>query len=162
MNYSTNHLKTLFRVSHTTIQNWCEEFADYLSPAARPEKGRKRTFNDADLAVFALVNELGKGGAGMTFEDIHAMLQTGQRGEIPDTESALVTAALPVALVAARQRVAALETQLAELQLDSGKQITELQAVNHEQAGQIKLLKEMLAEANETIRQLEREAGGRD
>lgn len=145
--YTTSHLTNLFNVSHQTVKNWCKEFADYLSPTATPPANRQRQFTDDDLMVLALVAELK--GAGATFEDIHAALAVGQRGDLPDTMA--ITTTEPALLITLRQRVTALETDLAALR-----------AANQQQTGQIDLLKQMLAEAQQTIRQLEREAGKRE
>ncbi len=144
--YTTGHLTTLFNVSHQTIKNYCKEFAAYLSPTATPPANRQRQFTDDDLAVLSLVVELKTAGA--TFEDIHAALGAGQRGLTPDT--AALTLNEPVMLIALRQQVTDLTLQISALQAD-----------NQKKDGKIELLTQMLADAQDTIRQLEREAGKR-
>lgn len=81
MLYTSTHLAAIFHVSTETIRNWTEEFSDYLSVTANPGKGRTRNFTEPDLEVFALIDELKKGGS--TFADIRASLSNGQRGHAP-------------------------------------------------------------------------------
>lgn len=125
------------------MKNWTSEFADYLSQTATPPANRQRRFIDDDLEVLALVTEMKTAGA--TYEAIHAALAAGQRGDIPDSA---ITAEPPAMTLVLRQRITDLEVRLAQV-LET----------NAEQGGQIKLLKEQLAEAQQTIRQMEREAG---
>lgn len=83
----TKDLAELFNVAEPTIRAWCGEFEDYLSPDANPGEGRTRYYNDDDVKVLALVAEMKT--QGKTFEDIHASLKTGVRG---DVESAVQAA----------------------------------------------------------------------
>lgn len=74
-------IKELFKVSHQTVRRWSSEFERYLSSSATPPVGEMRLFTDGDLSVFALVAQVkNKGG---TYEDAHARLRAGERGEIP-------------------------------------------------------------------------------
>jgi DNA-binding transcriptional MerR regulator len=81
MEYSSKHVELLYGVSHETVRRWTDEFAQYLSHSANPGKGRHRNFNDADMSVLSLVAENKK--QGLTFEEIHAALKSGQRGNSP-------------------------------------------------------------------------------
>jgi DNA-binding transcriptional MerR regulator len=52
-----------------------------MSPTANPGKGRGRSFTLEDMRVLALVADMKDRSA--TYEDIHAALQSGQRGDSP-------------------------------------------------------------------------------
>ena len=91
--YTTQHLRTIFKVSHQTIKNWADEFASYLSPTANPEAGKKRLYTTEDVQVFALVKDYRQ--RGYTYEDVHTALKTGQRGDIPFEASDIVSTVPP-------------------------------------------------------------------
>lgn len=81
--YSTKHAQVLFRVaSQQTIRNWANEFRMYLSPGAKPGSGTARRFTEDDMRVLALVAEISS--QGKPFDEAHAALAAGQRGELPD------------------------------------------------------------------------------
>lgn len=75
-------IKELFDVSHQTVRRWCDEFEQYLSSSATPPAGEMRLFTDDDLRVLALVAQVKNNGG--IYEDAHARLRAGERGEIPD------------------------------------------------------------------------------
>jgi DNA-binding transcriptional MerR regulator len=79
--YSTPEIAAFYRRTDQTIRAWAEEFVRYLSPTANPGKGRGRSFTLEDMQVLSLVAEMKDRGA--TYEDIHAALQAGQRGDSP-------------------------------------------------------------------------------
>lgn len=79
--YKNKEIQTLFNVSSDTVRVWSEEFSAYLSPLATPGTGKHRVFNDDDLKVFALVSEMR--GQNLSYEEIHASLQNGERGDLP-------------------------------------------------------------------------------
>lgn len=81
MDYKSTHVQRLFNVSPETVRNWADEFKDHLSVTASPGSGRHRLFTHEDMEVFALVAELKD--KGLTYNDIHASLQNGQRGDVP-------------------------------------------------------------------------------
>ncbi len=81
MEYTSRHAVILYKVTAETIRSWTEEFSDYLSPTANPGKGRHRIFSDEDMQVFAYIQERKKQGA--VFDQIHAELANGNRGNIP-------------------------------------------------------------------------------
>jgi len=85
LQFRTSHLENLYEISHETVRAWTIEFSKYLSPTANPGGGKKRLYQKDDLAVFSLVVELRK--QGMDFSDIHAALENGQRGEVPDLDA---------------------------------------------------------------------------
>jgi DNA-binding transcriptional MerR regulator len=122
--YRTSHVCKLFEISYETVRNWTTEFGEYLSPTAKPGKHRKRLYTDLDMRVFSLVAELKQ--QGMTYEEIHANLQSGERGKPPTLDpkdlQALVTSETEhrLALEVERLQQALIRTQ-AEL-----KQVEEL------------------------------------
>ena len=79
--YSSRHTATIFGVALETIRNWADEFQAYLAPSATPGHGKHRAYSYEDLQVFSLVAELKK--QGMTYAEVHAALQNGQRGNPP-------------------------------------------------------------------------------
>lgn len=83
----TKDLAELFAVAEPTVRAWCGEFEEYLSVNANPGEGRTRYYDDEDVKVLALVAEMKT--QGKTFEDIHASLKAGKRG---DVESAVQAA----------------------------------------------------------------------
>lgn len=138
MSYTTKHLYTTFGVSHQTIKNWAKDFADYMSPTARPEGNHQRRFTDEDVRVFDLVNRLKK--QGNVNEEIRAALGAGQRGELPDMPNGIVSVSGTNTLAITLQRVKVLE---AELEL--------YKALMNESEGQNKLLKEQLRQAQDEL-----------
>lgn len=87
--YTTGQLASLFSVNTETIRRWTKEFTRHLSVQATPGNSRTRLFNDEDVSVLALVANMKTSRA--TFEDIHAALDSGQRGEIEFPEPSSVT-----------------------------------------------------------------------
>jgi DNA-binding transcriptional MerR regulator len=81
MGYSSKHLELIHNVSHETVRRWAEEFAEFLSVTANPGKGKHRIFTDEDMQVLSLVAEYKDRNS--TYEDIHAALRSGQRGDMP-------------------------------------------------------------------------------
>lgn len=79
--YSTPEVAAFYKRTDQTIRAWAEEFVRYLSPTANPGKGRGRSFTLEDMQVLALVADMKDRSA--TYEDIHAALQSGQRGDSP-------------------------------------------------------------------------------
>lgn len=79
---TTGMISDVFHVTPQTVKRWASEFASYLSVSATPQAGKARLFTDADLEVLALVADMK--AAGKTFEEIHAALKAGQRGDVPE------------------------------------------------------------------------------
>ncbi len=75
-------IKDLFDISHQTVRRWSEEFEQYLSTNATPPAGQMRLFTEDDVSVFSLVAQVKNNGG--TYEDAHARLRAGERGDIPD------------------------------------------------------------------------------
>jgi DNA-binding transcriptional MerR regulator len=115
--YSTPQVADLFQVSPSTIRNWCEEFAPYLSPhAAQPS--RARSFSEDDLEVLALIAE--QKALGKNYADIHGSLSNGERAQ-PPNPSALSSLPSPVLdkLQTLTQQVHSLTTENAALRQSS-------------------------------------------
>lgn len=140
--HSTQDLCDLFGLSHQTVKNYTREFAAYLSPTATPSAGRTRQFTEADLQVFSLIVEMK--GSGSTYEDIHLSLSSGQRGDIPQSEPQ--SSALTLRVQSLQAALTNLEQQLQVERLEKAQLV-----------GQVKLLREMLAEAQAEIRRLDNE-----
>jgi DNA-binding transcriptional MerR regulator len=85
--FTTKDVEQSFKISHQTCKNWCDFFAEFLSPTARPEPGRKRMFTTQDMECFALIAQNQK--AGFRYEDAVRALRSGQRGNIPQPEGQL-------------------------------------------------------------------------
>lgn len=80
--YSLYAVAERFSVSTEAIRKWCIEFEKYLSPRANPGGKQQRNLTEDDLAVIALVVERRADGVG--YSEIHAELENGQRGNVPD------------------------------------------------------------------------------
>lgn len=139
--FTTPQIARMFDVTDQTVKAWSAEFAAYLSPTAIPDKGRKRRFTRTDVEVFALVAEQRK--RAQSFEEIHAALRANQRGDVPAIADEL-------AVVNPATRIVALKNQVEALQM----QIVHLQAGKSEAEGQVKLLKDQLADKERQIREL--------
>ena len=76
---TVNQMSKLLGISDTAVRQWTAEFADHLSPAASPEKGKQRRYSDDDHLLFTTIQVLRSQGVG--FEDIHQALDDGVRHE---------------------------------------------------------------------------------
>jgi len=140
--YTTKHVTQLFSVSHETVKNWSQEFADYLSPTATPPAGTKRVFTDDDLQVFALVSDYKK--RGLTYSDAQLALKSGQRGEIP--EPTAIDRLPPIV----QDMIVRLRNDMDRLQL----QLETERGNTNKALGQVELLKDQLADKERQIREL--------
>lgn len=148
MAYTNQHLCTMFNISHQTGKNWAKEFAQFLSPSANPGDNRQRVYNMDDLRVFSLVHEFRN--AGKTYDEIHAALANGSRGDIPQFE---FDALSPTG--AKNREIAILQTQIIDLQrqLDTARMSSAVDRALREKAE--KELEAAIAE----IARLNREIG---
>lgn len=139
--HTTKHVATLFNVSTETVRVYATEFSRYLSPTATPVAGRHRRYTDDDLQVFALVAELK--GQGLTYEDCHAALSAGQRGDIdmPATQISVQDNALAV-----HEQLLALQTQVTRLEA-----LLEA-AIDRAERAEQRLERELAAARDEIIR----------
>ncbi|MAW88496.1 MAG: hypothetical protein CMJ42_18405 [Phyllobacteriaceae bacterium] len=142
--YQTRHITQLFEISHQTVKDWTEAFADFLSPTATPGKGRARHFTEDDLRVFTLVSEIKRSGG--TFEDVRAALAAGQRGTLAtDLDQQLM---LPTDLSITRMKKA-----LTDAREEAQMIRDELMQVK----GENRLLREQLEAREQSIRELYRQ-----
>lgn len=142
--YSIDQFANLFGVSREAARKWALEFKEYLSgEATLAEGGRKRLFDENDLAVFALIAEMKNDGK--VFADIHKALKAGKRGIAPASPDAIIPAD-KTPLAKARAEVNRLMEVIQQMEADS-----------REQSGQNKLLREQLEKAQAEIRRLEGE-----
>ena len=84
---TVNQMTKLLDISNTAVRQWTAEFADHLSPAASPEKGKPRRYSNDDYLIFTTIRVLR--GQGKGFADIHLALTDGVRHEplnAPQTE----------------------------------------------------------------------------
>lgn len=144
--YTTGDLTKHFGVSRQTISVWCKEYATYLSSTANPPKGAGRRFTEADMAVLTLVHEDKR--RGLTNEEIHAALGSGQRGDVPPDSEMLSTVQSPAALTILQNRIRELEAELSTLRQE-----------RDQAGGRAELAERLLREAQEEIARLNREVG---
>jgi len=120
--FTTQAVSQTFGVSHQTVKNWSDEFLDFLSPTATPPKGRRRVFTLEDMRVFALVHDFHK--RGHTYADAQTALAAGQRGDMPDENTAPLTVP-PAFVIQLRQELATrdqlIETLKTERDMERGK-----------------------------------------
>lgn len=173
--YNSRQTAALFGVALETIRNWGSEFQDYLSPTANPGKGRHRKYNQEDLAVLALANELKD--AGMTYAEIHAALQNGQRGTPPDLAPMDVQAivvnerekrlsieveALQLTVMNLQERLAEVRGKLKEAEEIRDQNIvlkTQVEERQRHYETQIQELKTQLTQSQQRVEELLRESG---
>lgn len=164
MRYTTQHVCTLYDVSPQTVRNWTEEFSRYLSVLAVPGKGRNRLFTDDDMRVFSLIASSKDNGA--VYEEIHASLASGQRGELPelppDEANALVVSDQQQKILMLSQQALAMQTErdmaLAELR----KTQEEMIRLNERLQGRddrIQQLDAQLQKLQQRVEELSREIG---
>lgn len=144
--YSIDQFANLFTISREAARKWTLEFAEYLSDGASlTDGGRKRLFDEDDLAVFALIAEMKNDGK--VFADIHKALAAGRRGIAPASPDAIVpTDKTPLAKARAEAN------RLMEV-------VRLMEAERNELTGQNKLLTTQLEAAQQEIRLLNREIG---
>jgi len=166
---NTSQIASLFQVSHETVRMWCAEFERHLSPRANPGRHQRRVFTEDDMAVLALVASLKADG--LTFQDIHASLDNGERGEpppIPDDDE--IEGLIPQD---ARKQLAVkiqqLEDELEDAHAENERlkiQIEETQRTSLRHEVRAEMLQEQLQKAEDRMQklldergQLEREIG---
>jgi DNA-binding transcriptional MerR regulator len=169
--YTSRHLATLFGVTIETIRLWTIEFADYLSPTARPGTNKIRLYSQSDLEVMTLVAEFKV--QNRTYTEIHATLKSGQRGEpkvqSPDDITDLASSTREQRLALEVER---LQRQLVEVrhELELQRKVAEQVYATREENMHLKAradlieqerqrLLQQLAELNARIEQLAEKAG---
>jgi DNA-binding transcriptional MerR regulator len=145
--YSSQHVATLYNITVETVRSWSEEFNDYLSPTANPGHRRTRLFSPDDMEVFALISQMKQ--QGQTFNDIHASLQAGQRGQPPELPPDTVQSVV----IAERERQLIVQLQEREREIqrlktayDDLQQKLDAQRSTHEENIRLKVKLETLEE----------------
>jgi DNA-binding transcriptional MerR regulator len=78
----TAEVAAYYKRTDQTIRAWAREFSRHFSPTANPGGGKGRNYTIEDLQVIALIAEMKDRNA--TYEEIHAALDAGQRGDPPN------------------------------------------------------------------------------
>lgn len=112
--FSVSHLAHVFAVSQQTIRQWSNEFHEHLSTRANPGKSRIRAYTNEDLPVFALISQMKT--LGYTYQDIHAALVNGQRGEVPSLDG---LDNVDLALISERDRAVIAELEMRAQQAEA-------------------------------------------
>jgi DNA-binding transcriptional MerR regulator len=142
LSISTKDIATYYGYSKPAIRAWALEFAEYLSPTANPGRGKNRVYTAEDLEVLDYVAQRKREQA--TFEQIHAELKGGARGNAPDlTESDLKLLSASEGEKRVAIEVAALQRRVVDL--------TEQLADAHRRASEADALKVKLATAENTV-----------
>ena len=175
MQYRSSHVATIYGISTHTVGTWSGEFAEYLSPTANPGKKKQRLFSKEDMRVFSLVSELQR--QGMTFEEIHANLKSGARGDEPaiepnevqsivsgeaETRLAIDNERLKMALVDAQGALKKAQAELAKLREVEDENIrlqTQLEAERAAKNASEERLEKQVAQLQKEIRELAMQAG---
>jgi len=167
MKYQTRHIMRMFNISKETVRQWSQAFLEFLSPTAKPEKGRHRYFTEDDVKVFAWIHL--RKGEGALYDEIRVELRNGMRGEVPEEHVvALASAERQMQIVLLQETIERLEAekedlleQLRPLQEENIKLKTELQTTREMLQNRINDLTEELGaireKANQELRELYRE-----
>ena len=131
MLYTPAQVCKIFGCSSTTLKNYCELAKQFLSVHATPQKGKHRYFTDDDMSVIAVIV------SSPDYDSAYLALANGQRGTVPETATDLVTTAEN------NKRIASLQNEIVRLEADLE---TERER-RIEAEGQVKLLRELLREA---------------
>ena len=149
--YTTNQAADLLKVTRQTVANWAGEFADYLNILANPGANEHRRFTIEDMRVLALIAEMK--AVRMTYEVIHASLQSGQRG---DFEPPDLAEAAQAALVKRSPEIQVYEKQITVLREENTRLQSEMAELRGKHHGQVELLQQQLDAAQQQIVQLNR------
>lgn len=161
MEYTSKDLTGQFGITAETVRQWCIEFRRHLSPGAGGKgDGSHRRFTVADLEVLSLVHEMRQNKA--RWEEIHASLDSGQRGSIRVDAAALVPieshkqiALLYEAIEKQRSTIAALELDLAAAKTRADRAEGAVAGVTDTLMKQIKGLEETIVQLRITLHEVE-------
>ena len=152
MEYKTQDVQQIFKISSETVRQWAIQFKDHLSPLANPGSGRHRLFTVDDLRVFALVSELK--GMGKTYEDVEIALRSGQMGDLPETlESGTSPLELNLQTDQYKHQIRALSLQVSSLREENIRFQTMLSERGN-QEGELQKARDRLEELREEIGRL--------
>jgi DNA-binding transcriptional MerR regulator len=82
LSFTSKEIAHIFGYTEQTVRKWADEFSEYLSGDASPGSGKHRDFQVEDLPVLSFVAEQKNKHA--TYEEIHASLKAGARGDMPE------------------------------------------------------------------------------
>ena len=152
MFYSSSQVAAIYGITTQSVNRWAREFEEYLSEAAKPGGSKTRQFDKQDMEIFSLVSEMQK--KHLTYEDIHASLKTGARGDAPlvdpDEIQAIVSAGGETRLALENER---LKTMLIDAQDALKKARTDLVRLR-ETEDEVVRLKERVANKESSEKQL--------
>lgn len=140
MKYKARHLSHYFDLPLDTLNDWVQEFNQYLSVPLKVGRGRHREYTAEDLSILDYIKSLRD--QNFSYKDIHVNLQMGSRGNLPTRTAEQIEIELKLGqmgeLAVASGDRRELLLQMAELE----QEMTELRAENLAQERQITLLKE--------------------
>jgi len=152
MFYSSSQVAAIYGITTQSVNRWAREFEEYLSEAAKPGGSKTRQFDKQDMEIFSLVSEMQK--KHLTYEDIHASLKTGARGDAPlvdpDEIQAIVSAGGETRLALENER---LKTMLIDAQDALKKARTDIVRLR-ETEDEVVRLKERVANKESSEKQL--------
>jgi DNA-binding transcriptional MerR regulator len=152
MEYASKDLAQRFNVTNETIRSWAVEFKRHLSQAANPTGGRHRRFSFEDLEVLTLVAEMR--GGNNSFEDIHASLDSGERG-IPSIDPlALVPLEGQKQIALLQETISKMRMQINDMEVQMAAEKTRADRAEGSLAYSEKLFREQLAEKERQVREL--------
>jgi DNA-binding transcriptional MerR regulator len=152
MDYASKDLAQRFNVTNETIRSWALEFKRQLSEAATPVGGRHRRFSFDDLEVLTLVAEMR--GKNNSFEDIHASLDSGERG-IPSVDpTALVPLEGQKQLALLHETINKMRGHISDLESQIASEKTRADRAEGSLAYSEKLFRDQLADKEKQIREL--------
>jgi DNA-binding transcriptional MerR regulator len=182
LQYRSQHVATIYGITIETVNVWAREFSNYLSPTANPGQRKARLFTREDMTVVDLIASFRK--QNVAYDEIHANLASGQRGNPPDVEPeqvqaivstehetrlALENERLRMILVDAQNSLRKAETELARLREVEDKTIrleAQLEAEREfkkelleQQEGQRKELQSQIVAMQQEIKELALQAG---
>jgi len=136
----------MFNISKETVRQWSQAFLEFLSPTAKPEKGRHRYFTEDDVKVFAWIHL--RKGEGALYDEIRVELRNGMRGEVPEEHVvALASAERQMQIVLLQETIERLEAEIERLEAEKEdllEQLRPLQEENIKLKTELQTTREML------------------
>ena len=139
----------LLGISVPTLRRWSKQFTSFLSPGARPGKGKHRSYTQGDMAVMARAKGLLE--AGLTYQRVAGILAgegeySGGRSLVPTPSGREEEALIPIPFQEALARALELASQ-------RNTQLAEAIEVLADQKAAIQELEERLEELEMTVQQ---------
>jgi DNA-binding transcriptional MerR regulator len=152
MEYTSKDLAQRFGVTNETIRAWSIEFKRHLSQGANPGDSRHRRFTFDDLEVLTLVAEMR--GNNNTFEDIHASLDSGERGVPSIDPTALVPLESQKQLALLHDTITRMRGQIIDLEAQLSSEKTRADRAEGSLTYSEKIFRDQLADKEKQIREL--------